>query len=585
MRDITPFHIKLRESWWIYPHYLMKLFSLFNTTVLKFRPYSLIAIISLIIAVMAAIVVWKFPAIEGLLRVSRSNYLIEAVVSPPVKINPLPNSSTPAPETQFSRDLNTLIFDPLVRVDNTGKVLPYLASNVTMLSDAKTISINIRKGVKWQDGVPFTIEDVQFTLDLIRQEGVGGVYFGAVDGVTVNVIDDYTLSFVLDVQNPAYIETLTWPVLPKHLLAGTDPMKLSSTSFAVSPIGTGPFVLDSLKDNQVVLSRNNEYWGEIAKLDGIIFYLFENADEALNALSAGQVHSFCYYDLRNSSFGVENRIAARFSAPLPKRTMVVFFNLRLGDLPVGDEEFRKALLYAIPKEKIIDEVLEAQGDISYGPIAQRSWAFNSSLDYYEYNIEKASNVLDAAGYKSVSESPYRQKDGVEASITLTYQEDSVRQQIVELIAKEWRSIGVNVTLREIPYKMGTGIDRVDNALYEMILPVRDFEALLFFQETPIDPDLYNQYYSTKVDYPGSNISGYSDIRTDKNLEDGRKTTDQVARKALYDLMQWRMMQAAPEAYLFNPHITYFVSNRVTGVDLTGLVVPEDRFLSVANWEV
>lgn len=585
MRVDVPFHIRVREAWWSYPSYLRRLFSLIGTAIVKFRPYSLLVIISVFVAATGVALAWQYPVIDQMLRVSRNNYLIEAVVSSPVTIDPLPISSTPGAQTQFVRDLNLLIFDPLIRIDKDGSVVPYLASNVTMLDDAKTISVNIRKDIYWQDGEPFTLDDVQFTLDLLRAQGANGIYFAAVDGVTVNVVDSYTLSIQLEKPNPAYLETLMWPVLPKHVLQGVDANKLASNAFATEPIGTGRFVLEGLRENQVLLSRNDEYWGEKPALNGVIFYLFETAEEALKALSAGQVHSFCYYDIADTNFGVDTRVAARYSAPLPKRTMVLYFNLRRTDEPVGDEEFRKALSYATPKAQIIDEVLGGGVDMGYGPIASWSWAFDSSIDYYSFDLNKAAQTLESAGYKLTADGEYRQKDGVEAAISLTYQEDTVRQQIVEKIAEAWRSVGVNVTLVEIPYKMGTGIDRVDNALYEMVLPVRDFDALLFTQETAIDPDLYNQYYSTKVDYPGSNISGYSEVRTDINLEQARTTTVQETRKELYGAVQRRLMLAAPQVYLFTPHVTYFVSNRVSGVDLTGLVFPEDRFNSIENWEV
>lgn len=585
MREIVPLHIRLREFWWAYPTYLKSAFTFLGTVAIKFRPYSWLVIVGFVCAGIGAFLVWQYPSIEGVLAESKNNYLIEAVVSPPVKVDPLPMSSTPGAETQFVRDLNSLIFDPLMRIDKDGNVRPYLASNVTMQDDARTISVNLRKDVLWQDGESVTIEDVKFTMDLIRSAGSSGIYFGSVDGVTVNTVDEYTLSIVLERSNPAYLETLLWPVLPKHILEGVSVSKITSHAFAASPIGTGPFKLESLRTNQVMLKTNYNYWGTQPKVDGVIFYLFETAESAMKALSAGQVHSFCYYDMANKYLEADDRVAARYSAPLPKRTVVLYFNLRREDIPVGNENVRKALSLATPKAQIIEDVFGSYADISYGPIAEWSWAFNSEIDYYNYDLNLASQILDEAGYKYLEGSNYRSSGGTQLAVALTFQQDPIRQEIVEKIKTSWESVGVRVDLVEVPYKMGIGIDRIENALYETILPVRDFEVLLFTKETSLDPDLYNQYYSTKSDYPGANISGYSEVRTDVNLEQGRATTEIASRKEVYDAIQRRLMNTVPEVYMFTPHMTYFVSGRVTGINLGGLVFPEDRFLSIADWEV
>lgn len=562
----------MREGWWNYPRHLEGSLFLLKDAVVKFRPYSLFSIVTAVIVLIFFTLGSFFPFIKESVVASGSNFLVEGVVSPPAVVDPLPTTSIPAADTQLKRDLNNLIFDSLLKIDKDGRVIPKIASNVTMLDNARTISVNVRRDVFWQDGEPLTYEDILFTFDIIKEIGNAGVYYASVDGVRVTVVDEHTLSIRLREPNPAYLETLVWPVLPKHILEGVDPSRIRETSFSTNPVGTGAFSLSSISQGEIVVRTNDKYWGEKPKIDGIIFRLYESPEDAIAALNAGVIHAFCYYDLVPPEVTVPREVATGYLSLLPKRTYSMYFNLREAGGLVRNITVRQALSYALPKDKIVDEALLGDGQVAFGPIPSWSWAFNKKVNYYSYNLKKAKELIAKV-------------EAEQKNVVLTYQEGPVRQQIAEMVKASWASIGVATELNPIEYKLVFQNEKIENALYQTILPGRDFEVLMLFQESSIDPDRYSHYHSTKTEFPGYNLSGYDEVRVDLDLENARKTADAEQRKQDYFEFQERLMEDVPVAFLFTPKITYWVSHRVSGVDLSGLVLPEDRFMSVSDWDI
>uniref|UniRef100_A0A7C5UWA3 Peptide ABC transporter substrate-binding protein n=1 Tax=candidate division CPR3 bacterium TaxID=2268181 RepID=A0A7C5UWA3_UNCC3 len=588
MVDVSTFVKKIRDFWWNYPSLLLKGIKFIVFVYYKTRPFSVMLVMSIIVGTPFLYLYSVRTELSKILAKSYINTFVEGVVSSPIYgVDPLPISSVPQPSTQLQRDLTSLIFDPLIRVKKDGSVENLLADNVTMLEDAKTVSINIKKDVKWQDGEKMTIEDVIFTFELIKRIGKSSIYYTSVNGVELVKVDDYTISLLLEKPNTSYIESLIWPVLPKHILENIgDPTKIKESFFGRNPVGTGRYILSSISESEIVLQKNPFYWGESLNIDKIIFRLYKTVEEAIVALKVGVVHAVCNYDLLQIDDPILEKMANFYTASLVKRTMVIYFNLRKGkESFIGNENVRKALAYAIPKSSILENVLHGFGDIVVGPIPSWSWAFYEDIEKYEYNLEKAKKLLDDAGYKLQEGEEFRKNGDRVAEIDLTFQDEPVRAAIAKAIAEAWKEIGVKVTLNPVSYYVKIEEERIENALYQTVIPPRDFTTLLFIQEAPLDPDRYSLYHSINIDYPGGNISGYKENKVDIDLEMGRSTMDKKVRKEIYDRFQRRLMGDLPLIFLFTPKLVYIVSNRVSGIDLSSLVNPEDRFDTISQWKI
>ncbi len=178
-----------------------------------------------------------------------------------------------------------VLFDRLISADeNLTPTDGMLAESYDVSKDGKTISFEIRDGVKWHDGKPFTAEDVKFTFEYMAK--VPGL--NSVASVTVNSIESIevsgdTVTFKFHTLDPNALMVFSqWPIVPKHLLENSDPVTSQQDQFWQNPIGTGPFMVEEVvRNNYTVLARNDDYFvdgdGNIEKI-----YMFSNGENDAN---------------------------------------------------------------------------------------------------------------------------------------------------------------------------------------------------------------------------------------------------------------------------------------------------------------
>ena len=167
-------------------------------------------------------------------------------------------------------EINALIFDGLTDHDGNNQVIPRLAKSWTYDVDTKTYTFDLEDDVYWHDGEKFTAEDVKFTYDVIMDEANGSENAPNYEDVeAINVIDDTTIVFTLEDDNAAFLDYMTMAILPKHLLEGED---MQTSDFFRTPVGTGPYKLESWDVGQAItLVKNENYFAGPAQIDRIIF--------------------------------------------------------------------------------------------------------------------------------------------------------------------------------------------------------------------------------------------------------------------------------------------------------------------------
>ena len=139
-------------------------------------------------------------------------------------------------------EINVLLFDGLTDHDGDGQIVPRLAESWDYDSEKLTYTFHLAQGVTWHDGQPFTAEDVKFTFEAIMDEANGSENAPNYEDVAaITVIDEHTVAFTLSAVNTAFLEYMTMPVLPRHLLEGED---MQTADFFRAPVGTGPYKLE-----------------------------------------------------------------------------------------------------------------------------------------------------------------------------------------------------------------------------------------------------------------------------------------------------------------------------------------------------
>jgi peptide/nickel transport system substrate-binding protein len=484
---------------------------------------------------------------------------------------------------QVDQDLVALVFNGLTRPDGAGELEPDLAADWTVSPDGLTYLFHLRRDVRWSDGEPFVADDVIFTINLIQDPDFPGVPNLADLWRTVKAekIDTHTVRFRLNEPLPTFLDFTSIGILPRHVLGSVLARDLPAHSFNMHPIGTGPFVLQTISSERVMLVPNPYYASppgrnvrrEKPYLAGLEFRFYPTYERLLTAYQAGDIQGISYVPpyLFPDAAALEplNLYSARVSA-----YQIVYLNLQdaQGSPFFQDARVRQALLYALDRQALIDQALNGQAIIANGPIRPWSWAYDAELSQTPYDPQEAEALLAKANWVDTDGDGIRDKDGRPFEFTLLSGDDPIFAEVGDVMAEQWAEVGIRVQVQPL----GAGLsDR---------LRAHDFQAVLVELLLSGDPDPYPLWHQTQIK-DGQNYSGWDNRDASEALEQARYLTDRSQRKPHYAEFQRLFMQEMPALIIDYPTYTYAVDQSVRNVQLAPMAAPADRFRTFADWYI
>jgi peptide/nickel transport system substrate-binding protein len=523
---------------------------------------------------------------------------------------------------QLEKDIIELVYESLVTVDQDGNINLQLAESYTAVQPYNYYIFKLRKNVKWHDGSEFTADDVVGTFQLLKRldtnKDTTSKYSNVVASQFADVkkIDDYTIELKLREKTavmPTFFEAINFKILPgKYLRDLNENTILDSTPFLNRfPIGTGSFKFRTSNEDRIVLVRNNEYWrsSNNGNIEELIFEAYADEQTAVKALKGSKIHAVTGLssDYLQQLSGKE-KIQTLKSNVIYNRYWALYFNLNETgtNILLKDKNIREAIGLGINKNELLEAINEL-GRESTGPIPENSYVYRpGDFGMAEFDPQKAIKLLSSNGWKletSVDEngSPYNvwTKNGTKIEFTLSYVDNTDRNKVAEVIKENLANVGIHIDLRK------GSIRDISDAV---ILP-KNFDLLLFGQETFIDPDRYELFHSSQIKFPeyggdvsssGLNISSYiseakgTEIeegelkklpKVDQLLENGRSLTDRAKRREQYIEFQRILNEEKPVIFLYHPIYYYSVNQRVENINFKGLVNLEDRFDNVLDWKI
>ncbi|NLE75215.1 MAG: peptide ABC transporter substrate-binding protein [Chloroflexi bacterium] len=496
---------------------------------------------------------------------------VEGVIGNPQWINPIL-----CQYNQVDCDLSALIFSGLTRLNEKGEVVPDLAESWVVSADGLTYTFRLRQGVLWHDGAPFTSRDVLFTVKAMQHADYQGAPHLARFWSDIAVVadNDYTVRFLLPAPLAPFLDYTTIGLLPEHLLYTIAPGDLPKAEFNVQPVGAGRFRVAEVSAQGIALLPNENAAGPAPHLERLEFRFYPDAQSLLEAYKRGEIVSVSRVspDLIPEAAALPNLdlYSARMAG-----YVLIYLNLDdAANLPFFTQrEVRQALLQALDRQKLVDEVLNGQGIVANSPILPETWAHWPGLAQHAYDPARAAELLDAAGWVDRNGDGIRENEGRTLSFRLVTNDDPLRKRLAESVAAQWRKIGVEATAESVSFARLVG----------EFLATRRFDAVLTGLELPGDPDPYPLWHSTQAKTPGQNYGGFALRAADEVLEAARTTTDVNRRIALYQQFQQLFADEVPALLLYYPVYTYGVDDRVQGVQVLPLNGPADRFATVNDW--
>jgi peptide/nickel transport system substrate-binding protein len=436
-------------------------------------------------------------------------------------VDPEPTSLVSITDTGVGTNLVTSkTTEGLFNYTNNFTLIPSLALSMTTSNDGKMITFNLRKGVKWHDGKPFTSADAAFSFDTLKKSHPRGRTTYA-NVTTIQIPDESTV--VLEMSAPApYLQyalaSEESPMIPKHLYEGTNP---ATNPRNQAPVGTGPFIFKEwVRGSHVIFEKNPDYWDKSQpKVDRIITHFIPDAAARAIAFETGEVDiggetPVPLSDVKRlsalSSIGIE--LNGYAYSPIVQK---IEFNL---DNPYFKElKVRQAIAHAVDKQFIVDNIWFGYGTLATGPIHPSQTKFyNPNVQKYEFDTAKAERLLDEAGFR-------RQNDGNRFQVNLDPLPLTPHPLVAEYLKQALAKIGIAVTIRSQDFA----------GYMKRVYTDRQFDFVNTAFATTCDPTIgVQRLYWSKNFRPGvpfTNGTHYQNAEVDRLLEAAQIEIDQAKR--------------------------------------------------------
>lgn len=477
-----------------------------------------------------------------------------------------------------SIDLMGMMFESLVKSDFNGQPIPGLATSWKFDKPSLTYTFNLRKGVKWHDGKPFTSKDVKATFDMYIDPDSVNTYKTDYESIqSVTIVDDYTVKFKLKENNVFFLTggpASAGAILPAHHFPnGVKDYNAKNSKFGRNPIGTGPFKFKEWKTaERVVLVANKDWWDGRPYLDEIVTRILPDANvEALNLIK-GDVDFVEKLNPRTLSEVAKNKNLKTITYDEGRFDYVGWNNKN----PIfADKKVRQAMNYALDRQAIVSKIYLGKAYLGTGPMHPTLPQENKNVKPYPYDLKKAAELLDEAGWKKGSDG-IRTKDGKKLELEVTYNNGNTnRQKIAQVFAADLKKLGIKANVRG--YEWSLYLDKYLKGELDMFVLAwggydgATLEHKGFFHSSAI-PDLEKGTAGNnrmRVDYP----------KVDKILEDYLTEEDASKRIKLYQELHAFLAEEAVAAFTHHPKNTAGMNKNLMGVKIS----MASSFFNIEDW--
>ncbi len=317
----------------------------------------------------------------------------EALLGFPKNINPLYNLAN-----DVDRDLSSLIFSSLFKRDVNGLLINDLVEKYELSEDGKEYSFKIKNNIYWHHGEMLSIDDIVFTFEAIKNPEYGSPLRSSFVGVEIEKIDEYSFKFILAEPYAAFLEMLTFGILPQNLWFSVEPKNALLAELNLNPIGSGPYKFKSLAKNksgeirEMSLVANERYYGQVPYITNLNFKFFSYFEGLIDSLNNNLVDGISYLpnNLRNNLISQNSLNFHRLNLP---QIASLFFNQKNSQI-LQNKDIRKALAFSVDKNSLINDIFSANAGLAHGPILPNNFAYNDEIEKYNYNPEESKKILE-----------------------------------------------------------------------------------------------------------------------------------------------------------------------------------------------
>lgn len=457
--------------------------------------------------------------------------------------------------TTLFQNMCDLMYDSFFYQDPEGKLHPRLATKYEVSPDGKTYTIHLRKGVKFSDGTDFNADAVKLTWDRILDPKMRVPLRFAISMVEdVVKVDDHTVQLKLK-----YAFAPLGPTIAMSLVSPISPAAIKKYGEDVRqhPVGAGPYVLKEwVKGERIVMVRNKNYWGKKPTVEKITWKVVPEAATREAMLRTGQI-DICYKPLPSNVAALKADPNITVEMPLDTRTIFMGLNTQKG--ATTNKKVRQAFNYAVDKNAIVKKILFGTAERMEGPVSPKVFGYAKMAKQYDYDPEKAKQLLKEANFDFSKTLHMRTPNG-------RYLFD---KQVSEAVQAYLQAIGVKAELRvyDWPTYIAGLLKPLDKTELEAFL--------LGWGPLILDADMaLSGQFTCAVNPPkGLGAAFYCNPEYDKIMKASREERDPEKRYALLKKASELVWEDSPWIWL---HVEKFViayNSKIKGL----VVTPTEKF--------
>jgi peptide/nickel transport system substrate-binding protein len=441
----------------------------------------------------------------------------------PVSLDPHTETTAPGAWVYYN------ILEPLIYLDEKMTIQPRLATSYEVMSPTK-VRFKLRPGVKFHDGTPFNAAAVKFTFERAfksnppaRWASLAGPISGAevVDDLTVDIVTKEPYGPILRTMAMLYVSIVSPTAVQKQ-----------GESFLRAPVGTGPFKFVEWKTNtHVIIERNPDYWGEKALLDRVVFKVVPEEGARMIALQTGDADMVMFpAPAQLSQFRKDSKYTVHEAPGL----RVVYVGLNIKMSPLDDVRVRQALIQAVDRKAILENVVEGLG------VAPKSYLSPGVFGYadmqldrlYPFDRNKAKALLSQAGWTPGPDG-ILQKGGQKFTLNWIAQRGRYPKdgEITEAVQQMWKEVGVDAKVEFRDWAT------VFNEYNQTEFNRHNWTFGWATTNADADYSLFTLFHSKQVKPTGWNRAHFSNPRVDELLEGARRSLNQTEREKMYAEVQ------------------------------------------------
>ena len=471
-------------------------------------------------------------------------------------LNPLYNTEANVQQALY------LIFSPLVNIEQDGTISSNLADSWIVNDTQTAVTITLKSGLMWHDGERVTSDDVIFTLKQIQKIPDCSYKQAAENIQTIEKIDDTTFKIVYRQAFSGVLQTLFFPVIPKHIYDVEN-----SDSMSILPVGCGPYIYENMKTlDAIYLKANDAYFKGKPKIDRIQIKLIPDEVSGLYSFKQGLIDMVYTSETEWGKYtNNESKQPYEMVAPIYE-FMGVNFNRSI----FQSEAVRQALIYALNREEIVRLYYLEHAMITDTPISPSSYLYNKNLEIKAYDKEKARYLLAEAGYEQDHVSGLMTKQGVPFSFTLMVnKENTDRLNVAKEMQKMYADIGIEMKIQE-----------VDKETYHQCLVNKQFDAFLGGWQLSPAIDLSFAFRSSSI-IGGENYISFQDAKMDELLQQAFLAPEGKIVDAYYALQDY-FSEVSPYISLYFKKSVLMMKKKI-GDNIKA--TPFNIFANVEEWTI